>query len=78
MQKKSDELFRIGWGRRYCLLEQLQFRETKAAEGYLLQGYVDDDGRRLEQLPWEIQLVINRQMTVERIVFWGEDLVEIQ
>ena len=57
--EKSDELFRDRTGKAVLPLGTIAIRETKAAEGYLLQGYVDDaDGRRLNNYPGE-SVIIN-------------------
>ena len=71
--EKSDELFRDRMGRVVLPLGTIAIRETKAAEGYLLQGYVDDaDGRRLNNYPGE-SVIINLADDGESASFWGED-----
>ena len=71
--EKSDELFRDRMGRVVLPLGTIAIRETKAAEGYLLHGYVDDaDGRRLNNYPGE-SVIINLADDGESASFWGED-----
>lgn len=71
--EKSDELFRDRMGKAVLPLGTIAIRETKAAEGYLLQGYVDDvDGRRLNNYPGE-SVIINLADDGERASFLGED-----
>ena len=71
--EKSDELFRDRMGRVVLPLGTIAIRETKAAEGYLLQGYVDDaDGRQLNNYPGE-SVIINLADDGESASFWGED-----
>lgn len=71
--EKSDELFRDRMGKVVLPLGTIAIRETKAAEGYLLQGYVDDaDGRRLNNYPGE-SVIINLADDGESASFWGED-----
>ena len=71
--EKSDELFRDRMGKVVLPLGTIAIRETKAAEGYLLQGYVDDaDGRRLNSYPGE-SVIINLADDGESASFWGED-----
>ena len=71
--EKSDELFRDRMGKAVLPLGTIAIRETKAAEGYLLQGYVDDaDGRRLNNYPGE-SVIINLADDGESASFLGED-----
>lgn len=71
--EKSDELFRDRTGKAVLPLGTIAIRETKAAEGYLLQGYVDDaDGRRLNNYPGE-SVIINLADDGESASFLGED-----
>lgn len=71
--EKSDELFRDRMGKAVLPLGTIAIRETKAAEGYLLQGYVDDaDGRRLNNYPGE-SVIINLVDDGESASFLGED-----
>lgn len=71
--EKSDELFRDRMGKAVLPLGTIAIRETKAAEGYLLQGYVDDaDGRRLNNYPGE-SVIINLADEGESASFLGED-----
>lgn len=71
--EKSDELFRDRMGKAVLPLGTIAIRETKAAEGYLLQGYVDDaDGRRLNNYPGE-SVIINLADGGESASFLGED-----
>lgn len=71
--EKSDELFRDRTGKAVLPLGTIAIRETKAAEGYLLQGYVDDaDGRRLNNYPGE-SVIINLTDDGESASFLGED-----
>lgn len=71
--EKSDELFRDRMGKAVLPLGTIAIRETKAAEGYLLQGYVDDaDGRRLNNYPGE-SVIINLADEGESASFFGED-----
>ena len=71
--EKSDELFRDRMGKAVLPLGTIAIRETKAAEGYLLQGYVDDaDGRRLNNYPGE-SVIINLADDGESASFFGED-----
>lgn len=71
--EKSDELFRDRMGKVVLPLGTIAIRETKAAEGYLLHGYVDDaDGRRLNNYPGE-SVIINLADDGESASFWGED-----
>ena len=71
--EKSDELFRDRMGKAVLPLGTIAIRETKAAEGYLLQGYVDDaDGRRLNYYPGE-SVIINLADDGESASFLGED-----
>lgn len=71
--EKSDELFKDRMGKAVLPLGTIAIRETKAAEGYLLQGYVNDaDGRRLNNYPGE-SVIINLADDGESASFWGED-----
>lgn len=71
--EKSDELFKDRMGKAVLPLGTIAIRETKAAEGYLLHGYVDDaDGRRLNNYPGE-SVIINLADDGESASFWGED-----